>query len=215
MAEINALIEGYKRFYHKHFVEDDSLYKELARRGQFPKTLVIACSDSRVDPSIITDANPGDIFVVRNVANLVPPYQAEWKSYHGTSAALEFAVNQIGVKHIIILGHSGCAGIQTLLDKPAPSEQQIGSFIRPWMGIAESARRQTEKKCELDDTNCKQTVCEKEAILVSLSNLASFPWVKARLEDKSITLHGWYFSLNDGLLHTYNNANKEFEAIKT
>ncbi len=214
MANIDTLIDGYRRFYKRHFVEDKALYQELSARGQSPKTLVIACSDSRVDPSIITDANSGDIFVVRNVANIVPPFQPEWGSYHGTSAALEFAIAGVGVEHIIVLGHSGCAGIKTLVDTPKDSPNE-GSFIRSWMGIAEEALEVTEQKClhSEQESLCRYTTCEQEAILVSLRNLMTFPWVKVLVKDKKVSLHGWYFSVKDGSLSVCNLDSKGFEKV--
>lgn len=212
MTNPNALIDGYKRFYKKHFVEDKQLYHDLFTKGQFPKTLVIACSDSRVDPSLITDARPGDIFVVRNVANIVPPYQPDWSSYHGTSAALEFAVNGIGVEHIIVLGHSGCAGVKALVDMPKSLDNEK-SFVRPWVGIVEEALERTKEKCEAHDDMCQYSTCEKEAVLVSLKNLLSFPWVKASVQQRKLSLHGWYFSVEDGSLSVCMPGGDSFEQI--
>lgn len=208
MARIRKLLEGYKRFYQKHFVQNKSLYEKLSV-GQNPKTLIIACSDSRVDPTIVTDANAGDIFVVRNVANLVPPYQPDWESYHGTSAALEFAVTRLEVEHIVVMGHSGCAGIGALVDNP-PKKDKFNSFILGWMNIAAEARARMEEKCADKDDACRHTVCEKEGILVSLNNLESFPWIAERVAQKKLKLHGWYFSVSDGFLWVYDKESGEY-----
>ncbi len=208
MTKVSELIKGYQRFYTKHFLGEDKLYERLHAEGQSPKTLVIACSDSRVDPSLLLDANPGDIFVVRNVANLVPPYQPEWGSYHGTSAALEFAVNNLQVEHIIVLGHSGCAGIRALIREQDPSQF---SFINGWVHIADSARARAMEKAH-DQGACVHTLCEKEAIVTSLENLMTFPWVAEKVKAKKMTLHGWYFSLADGKLSALSTKGN-FEGI--
>ena len=144
MAEIEVLLEGYKRFYARNSQAGGSFFQNLATNGQPTKTLVIACSDSRVDPSIITDSSPGDIFVIRNVANIVPPYQENYDSYHGTSAAIEFALNNLKVKNIIIMGHSRCAGIHALLYSTiAPGKN---NYIQAWVNIVEQARNKVLKE---------------------------------------------------------------------
>lgn len=210
MAHVKALLEGYKRFYAKHFQEDKALYADLAEHGQTPKTLVIACSDSRVDPSILFDANPGDIFVVRNVANLVPPYQPAGESYHGTSAALEFGVNHLKVKHIVVLGHSGCAGIRATFEPVKPASDEF-SFISSWVDIAGGARARTMQRCAHSNED-KFSVCEKESIITSIENLLTFPWIRDKVERDTIALHGWYFELASGKLHLLSDAHKFEEA---
>ena len=211
MAKIQKLIEGYKRFYQKYFLSNTRLYEELDKVGQSPKTLVIACSDSRVDPSIISDADPGDIFVIRNVANLVPPYEKDDKGFHGVSAALEFAARILQVENIVILGHSKCAGVQTLLH---PESVEDSDFIGHWVDIGQSAK---EKACQQIGTyephDFLQHACEKEVILLSLKNLMTFPWIQERVEAGSLTLHGWYFRISDGCLQQYNAKTESFESI--
>lgn len=199
MAEVKALLEGFKRFHAKHFCGEEKIYEHLAVK-QAPRTLVISCSDSRVDPSILMDAQPGDIFAVRNVANLVPPYQPAAESYHGTSAALEFAVKNLQVKHIVVLGHSGCAGIRALFDRgDTVGEDKDFSFISSWVDIAKDAKERAIRKCG-HGTEDQYTACEKEGIITSLENLKTFPWIKERIDNGTINLHGWYFSLHDGKL---------------
>lgn len=198
MANIDVLLEGYKRFYSAHFDHDKKLYKDLATKGQMPKTLVIGCSDSRVDPSILFDADPGDMFVIRNVANLVPPYEQQ-ESYHGTSAALEFAVTNLEVEHIVVMGHSGCAGIKCLMDNNIKRQKEF-SFISSWVNIAKDAKDRALAKC-LTTSDEKYSVCEKESIITSMQNLLSFPWISEKTDDGSLEIHGWYFSLADGKLH--------------
>lgn len=208
MAEVKALLNGYRRFYQKHFRRGGATLPALAAQGQTPKTLIIACSDSRVDPAIITDAEPGEIFVIRNVANLVPPFQPEAKSYHGTSAALEFGVQHLHVKHIVVLGHSGCAGIGALLH--GTPEQADFSFIRPWVNIARKARNYTENVLGSVDHPDACPTCEQQAVLISLQNLQTFPWVQEKLDAGTLQLHGWYFHLANGQLKTWDHQENRF-----
>ena len=209
MAEIRTLLNGYREFYKKYYTSGNTLYRDLTRQGQSPKTLIIACSDSRVDPSIITEARPGDIFVIRNVANLVPPYQPGDTGLHGVSAALEFAVRILGVRHIVVLGHTHCAGVKTLLDADGTDDTD---FIGRWVSIAAEARTKV-----LAETGAEppQHRCEKECILLSLRNLSAFPWIKEKIESQSLKLHGWHFSIEDGELQEYNPQQGVFTAIST
>lgn len=207
MDEINKLIAGFARFRAKYFESQPELFDHLARRGQAPRVMVVACCDSRVDPAIITDSDPGDLFVVRNVANLVPPCEMGG-GYHGTSAALEFAVRALEVKHIVILGHSQCGGIQSLLQGiKAPQ----GDFIIPWMAIAEEARQKISALYAHAPDATRQRACEQAAIQVSLRNLATFPWIRERVAQGALHLHGWYFDIDRGELLHYNNNTDRFE----
>jgi carbonic anhydrase len=193
MVDTNKLLEGYKKFYQKYFIEDNPLYKELFL-GQSPKTLVIACSDSRVDPSTVLNTKPGDIFVLRNVANLVPPYQDPDETQHGTSAAIEFAVFNLKVENIVVLGHGGCAGIKAAHDAERAGKNSKGSFVSTWVSLARNACRNEEGLEESLDS------CEKNAIISSLENLRSFPWIKDKEDRGEIELHGWHFSIETGEL---------------
>ncbi len=205
-----GLLDGFKRFHEKHFKQDTHLYRELSTKGQFPRVMVIACSDSRVDPSILFDATAGEMFVVRNVANLVPPYQTDDGGYHGTSAALEFAVRHLGVEHVVVLGHSACGGIRRLMDKAYDEKNDEFSFIDPWVKIADNARPRLPKGAEVTKESC--TDCERNAITVSLKNLESFPWVTERMTEGALQLHGWYFSLETGQLEVWDAEKSRFLA---
>ncbi len=211
MATIKQLIAGYKRFYQTHFVKDKALYKSLWSNGQSPKTLVIACSDSRSDPSILTAAQPGDLFVIRNVANLIPPYQPDKGSFHGVSAALEFAICNLKVANVIVLGHSGCAGIHALgHDEPNPDRF---SFIYPWVNIAADAKKEVCLHGACLTGEEKDRHLEKASILISMRNLLTFPWVKDLHDQGKLNIHGWYFSMQDGALESYNPETKKFARI--
>lgn len=191
---MQRLIDGYHRFRDGYYAEHRDRFEALATRGQSPRAMVIACCDSRAEPQLIFDARPGEMFVVRNVANLVPPY-APSADYHGTSAALEFAVRGLKVEHVIVMGHAGCGGIEALLSGSA----EDGDFIAPWMGIAHPARERALAVCG-HDTAAARPFCEREAIKVSLANLMTFPWIAERVKDGALEVHGWYFDLANGAL---------------
>ena len=204
------LIDGFVRFRARHYEQGDSQFQQLVAQGQTPKTLVVACCDSRVDPALVLDCAPGDLFVIRNVANLVPPSEGRI-GHHGTSAALEFGVRNLDVEHIIVLGHAHCGGIQALAKTGGLLNPD--SFIDDWMHLAESARAsvaQDMPNATLEEQVC---ACEQRAILVSLHNLMTFPWVRERVEKGTLTLHGWYFDIERGELLRYNPNSKSFEAI--
>lgn len=208
MGSLRKLVDGYQRFQKHYFSEQGrELYKELAV-GQHPDTMVIACSDSRVDPALVLDCKPGDLFVVRNVANLVPPYETGGL-HHGVSAALEFAVNILEVTNVIVLGHHQCGGIKALLDDN-PAHQ--GGFIKPWMNMAKRAADRV--KAEHFTTEQEKTCqCEMAGILLSLENLHTFPFIQTRLDQKKLRLHGWYFDVVSGEMLAHDPAQGKFTAL--
>jgi len=204
------LIEGFQRFRERHFAEDSVQFQNLVQFGQTPKALVVACCDLRVDPALVLDCAPGDLFVVRNVANLVPPAENQGH-YHGTSAALEFGVKDLAVRHIIVLGHAQCGGIHALLEGSVDKEE---SFIAEWMGIADAAREQVEREHANASSEVRHRACEQQAILVSLDNLRTFSWVRERVEQGKLTLHGWYFDIERGELLGYDATTGKFEPLQ-
>jgi carbonic anhydrase len=204
------LIEGFQRFRERHFAEDSVQFQNLVQFGQTPKALVVACCDSRVDPALVLDCAPGDLFVVRNVANLVPPAENQGH-YHGTSAALEFGVKDLAVRHIIVLGHAQCGGIHALLEGSVDKEE---SFIAEWMGIADAAREQVEREHANASSEVRHRACEQQAILVSLDNLRTFSWVRERVEQGKLALHGWYFDIERGELLGYDATTGKFEPLQ-
>lgn len=209
MSSPLQLIEGFKRFREHSLAGDDTQFHNLVQLGQTPSTLVVACCDSRVDPALILDCAPGDLFVIRNVANLVPPAENQGH-YHGTSAALEFGVRNLGVQHIIVLGHAQCGGIHALLEGGVSKDE---SFIAEWMGIADAAKQHVELEHALADSKMRHRACEQQAILVSLNNLMTFSWIRECVEQGQLTLHGWYFDIEHGELLGYNPANSQFETL--
>jgi carbonic anhydrase len=189
---VDRLINGYRRFRSERWPIERERFERLAS-GQQPRSMVIACSDSRVDPSTIFGTAPGELFVVRNVANLVPPYTPD-ASYHGTSAALEFGVRALKVKEVIVLGHTQCGGARALLDGAPPN---VSDFIGKWMTIAEPAR-QRALACPHEQD--RQEACEHEIVRLSLDNLLSFRWVREAVDTGRLSLHGCYFSIRTGKL---------------
>jgi carbonic anhydrase len=204
---MQRLVDGFRRFRTTYYERKRSLFDALAEHGQSPKAMVISCCDSRVDPGLIFNAEPGDVFVVRNVANLVPPY-APSDEYHGVSAAIEFAVQGLEVKHIVVLGHARCGGIRALME----GRQAGGEFIGPWMRMAAGARDRALALTEGQPAAVTQRCCELEAIKGSLNNLMTFPWIRQRIEDGRLALHGWYFDLESGDLLWLGDAG-EFLAV--
>ena len=197
---LRKLAEGFLRFRSEVYETSRQMFERLAEK-QAPKVMMIACSDSRVDPGILCNAEPGDLFMVRNVANLVPPYALD-KAYHGTSAALEFAVNTLKVEHIVVLGHGECGGIRALYTSP-PEVGVKGSFIANWMEIADEARRRTLVTARGLDLEDQLRICGEEAIKTSLANLLSFPWIEERVKAGKLRIHGWNFDIRDGAMDVY------------
>jgi carbonic anhydrase len=206
MQSIKNLSNGYKRFKKKYFVKDNSLFEELAR-GQRPRSLVVSCCDSRVDPAIVFDSEPGELFIIRNVASLVPPYNSDG-GVHGVSAALEFAVCSLEVENIIILGHSQCGGIMALLGN------HPGEFVTQWMKIAEPAKKQALIVSKGKSREVTQINCEHAAIKLSYNNLKTFPWISKRIEEKRLSIFGWYFDLGTGLLKEYDYKSDKFVTLE-
>jgi len=202
------LIDGYKSFLQGRFTQERERYRTLAELGQSPEVLVISCCDSRVSPEVIFDARPGELFVVRNVANLVPPYETTGQ-FHGTSAALEFAVQALEVKHIVILGHAGCGGIRSFAEKRAPLSS--GDFIGKWMSIIRPAADTLEEPGASPSEDYVKRL-EHAAIDQSLANLMTFGSIRRRVADGSLALHGAYFGIANGRLLIRDPATKAFEA---
>ena len=210
MANITKFLTGFERFQEKYFAGDDSVFLRL-RQGQSPKALVISCCDSRADPGMLMGAGPGDIFVVRNVANLVPPYR-NGAEMPGIRADIEFAVKGLSVEHIIILGHSGCGGIRALMDGEGVTAHNF-EFIGTWVSIAQTVRERVKRELAGEPDAVQTRACEQGAIQLSLGNLMSFPWIRERVGAGSLALHGWYFDIDAGELLGYSAEAKGFASL--
>jgi carbonic anhydrase len=191
----SSLLNGYRNFMSARYERER--YRSLADEGQSPKTLVIACSDSRSAPETIFDAGPGELFVIRNVANMVPPYQPDGH-FHATSAALEFAVLALEVSDIVVMGHGRCGGIRAALD-PNAEPLSPGDFIGRWMSLVKPAAEQIQSNDVMTAAE-RQTALERVSIRNSLNNLRSFPDIKKLEEDGKLALHGAWFDISTGEL---------------
>lgn len=196
---LNRILQGYHSFRDKYAHGDRSVMQYLSKYGQSPEAMVIACCDSRVDPALILQCDPGDLFVVRNVANIVPPYEKD-DAHHGTSAALEFGVCFLKVKHLILLGHSQCSGIQTLLHG---SEAKSNDFITNWVSLIDTHGAHTHDPDE----------CAKAALHQSRRNCMGFPWIKDQVEKGELIIHLWFFDIKAGQIFTYSDTQQSYTPL--
>ncbi|MDR7145898.1 carbonic anhydrase [Rhizobium sp. BE258] len=202
-----TLLDGYRNFMSGRYADARDRYKTLAENGQNPTTLVIACCDSRAAPELIFDAGPGELFVIRNVANLVPPYEPDGH-FHATSAALEFAVQALKVTDIVVMGHGRCGGIRAALDPSAEPLSQ-GDFIGRWMSLVKDAAEQIGSNDIMTQTE-RQTALERVSIRNSINNLRTFPEVKALEKEGKIALHGAWFDISTGELWVMDAESRDF-----
>ncbi len=208
MAIPRRLAQGFRRFRKNVYPLQKPLF-DVLKNGQSPRTLVIACADSRVDPAAIFSASPGELFVLRNVANLVPPYEDDG-SFHGTSAGLEFAVTGLRVRDIVILGHGQCGGVAASL--ASAEDRPVGHFIQPWVDLMAPARDEVLADAALSPGERQQKL-EFAAIRHSLGNLKTFPFIRSALEAGSLALHGGWFSIADGVLLWMDECSGRFEPV--
>jgi carbonic anhydrase len=207
------IVAGYESFLDGHFHREHDRYRRLAETGQKPRTLLIGCSDSRVSPEIIFDAHPGDIFVVRNVANLVPPFDAQ-KDSHGTLAALEFAVLRLEVKHIVVMGHALCGGVRASAEHhrdPAKTPLSAGDFIGRWMEIIAPAAARLDNHDEPIEVYAERL--GRASVMETLANLRSYAYVAEREKSGRLVLHGAYFDMADGRLFGLDEARQQFVPV--
>lgn len=193
IAAMDKLLAGYRRFRAHTWPARRALLRDLAEQGQRPRAMVIACADSRVDPAMVFDAAPGEMFVVRNVANLVPPYAPDG-AQHATSAALEFGIRVLEVPDLIVIGHAQCGGVRALLEG---TPEQATDFLAPWIAVARAARGRVLRCTDPEEA---QTLCEREVVKLSLENLLTFPWIAERVRAGTLHLHGARFGIYNGAL---------------
>ena len=202
---LDKLLKGYERFRTSYFQRNREHLEKLAQQ-QAPDVAMVSCCDSRVDTGILFDAEPGEIFVIRNVANLIPPYELKG-DYHGTSAALEFAVTCLKVKEVMVLGHANCGGIRALMENDGNIKKD--GFIDRWMQIAAPAKKEILARTDLNSIDEKIDACEKIAISHSLRNLLTHPWVRERVEQGNLQLVGYYYELHNGQLEKIDEINAD------
>jgi carbonic anhydrase len=211
MRDVVELVEGYRRFLDNRYSQEASLYRSLADGGQSPRTMVIACCDSRVDPAAIFNARPGELFVLRNVANLVPPYEPHG-DYHGTSAALEFAVTGLNVETIVVMGHARCGGVRAYLDGLYEKTTNNG-FINRWMSLLNAARTEALRASAKEPIEVQQKSLEHASVRHSIDNLMTFPFIKENIAAGRLRLRGAYFDIADGKLLSLDDDNGAFRPI--
>lgn len=192
------IMQGYNAFRQKYATGDKSVMKHLFYHGQKPEIMVVACCDSRVDPALILQCDPGDLFTVRNVANIVPPYESD-QTHHGTSAALEFGICYLNVKHLIILGHSQCGGIEALLNS---SELKQNDFILRWVSLIDH-----------DPKNHDADSLSKHGLSQSYQNCLTFPWIKQRVDNNQLSIHLWYFDIKQGEMFVYSFEEQRYKKL--
>ena len=195
----DKFLNGYQVFREKYVHADISIMNGLHDHGQKPKLMVVACCDSRVDPALLLQCDPGDLFVVRNVANIVPPFEKD-DQHHGTSAALEFGICLLNVKHLILLGHSQCGGVISLLKGDSMAKND---FISNWVSLIKIDHHQSY---EVDDY-------AKIALLKSYQDCLTFPWIKEKVEKKDLLIHLWFFDIKSGVIHAYCKKEKSFKPL--
>lgn len=205
---LQDLIDGFREFRRTNFRHQRGLFRTLAWAGQKPKAALITCCDSRVDPALIFAAQPGDLFVIRNVANLVPPYRPNF-DYHGTSAALEFAVRELQVQSVVVMGHSLCGGVAALTHDRSDTPND---FISHWMSIANPALAQVRDGLPAGQEPDLRAL-ERAVVRLSLDNLRSFPWIAEAEQAGKLDLHGLLFDVGAADLHVLDHATGEFEPV--
>ena len=210
---LERLLKGFADFrlgyYHDHL----DLFEKLATEGQSPKILIVGCADARVDPGILTQTKPGDIFTVRNIGAMVPPAQIPPDNrQHGTSAAIEFAVRGLAVEHIVILGHALCGGIAALVDGDKSAFADY-DYLSTWTAIAQDVRDLAVEKLKGRPKGEIVRVVEQAAVVNSVRNLMSFPWIAERVKAGTLVLHAWWFNLTKGQLYAFNPASLAFEPV--
>ncbi|MEN8237220.1 MAG: carbonic anhydrase [Pseudomonadota bacterium] len=195
----NKFLKGYQTFRQKYATGDQPIMDSLATLGQTPEIMVVTCCDSRVDPALILQCNPGDLFVVRNVAGIVPPYE-QGSAYHGTSAALEFGIRFLKTKHLIILGHSQCGGIQTIIE---PDQKKQTDFIKNWVSLVKTNHAQGE---DMD-------AYAKRSLGISCQNCLTFPWIRKRVARSELNIHLWFFEIKTGTIFVQSPESGSYEEL--
>ena len=206
------LLQRYQGWKATGYAENQTWYRRLAAEGQRPRAMVISCCDSRVHVTSIFGADQGEFFIHRNIANLVPPYEPDGKQ-HGTSAAVEYAVNALKVAHLIVLGHSSCGGVAGCIQMckgNAPELENQDSFVGRWMDLLRPKYETVEK---VEDAAEQQLLLERQAVMTSLENLMPFPWIKEKVEDGTLSLHGLWTDIGEGSLEYYDAKAQTFEPV--
>ncbi|MBL6970091.1 MAG: carbonic anhydrase [Campylobacterales bacterium] len=207
---LHKLIEGNKKFRKATFSKHEDDFNSLVKYGQNPKILFIGCSDSRVVPDLFLDSEPGEMFILRNVGNFVPPYSNDDQAFHGCSAVIEYAVSVLKVEDIIVCGHSHCGACASLYDDTIKSNKELG-HVNKWLTLGEKAKQSSIMQLQKDgNKEDLLRITEKISIKYQLENLLTFPQIKKRVESKELTLNGWYYKIEDGTIEMYDKQSDSF-----
>lgn len=207
---MDKLTKGVVEFQQNDFESHKELFKNLGRE-QRPHTLFIGCSDSRIVPNLITNTLPGELFVVRNIGNIVPPFNENTDSFAGTMSAIEYAILQLNVENIVICGHSNCGACNTIYQ----DERSLKNMphVQKWLSIIKPVKEKVEKQLPHADIYAKEWLTEQINIVQQMANLLSYPFIKERFTNKKIKIHGWYYIIETGEVYSYNKETGKFELI--
>ncbi|WP_298751436.1 carbonic anhydrase [uncultured Arcobacter sp.] len=211
MHTIKRLIEGNEKFRKEYFPYFEKELRKSVKEGQKPEVLFIGCSDSRVTPDLMLDSQPGDMFIMRNVGNFVPPYKLD-EDFHGTAAAIEFAVSVLHVKNIIVCGHSHCGACKALYDDIVDDPTMI--HVKVWLKLGEKAKERTLKNQKFTTKEGMYRATERNSIRHQLDNLLTYPEVKKRVETNELMIHGWYYDIETGNIDYYDKSQDNFKPLK-
>jgi len=206
---MNRLFKGYMNFREEDFQSHRELFKELGRSQQ-PHTLFIGCSDSRVVPNLITQTHPGELFIIRNVANIVPPYRIT-EEYVATTSAVEYAVQELKVDSIVVCGHSNCGGCAAM----NMSEEQLAHMphVRKWLAVSKEVKGRVDRLMQGDSPEEREWLTEQVNILVQMRNLLTYPYIRSRYEEGKLNVYGWYYIIETSEIYNFNDEKEIFELI--
>lgn len=210
MEKLHNLIKGHKEFKELHFKNFEVDFDNLVKNGQSPEVLFIGCCDSRVVPDLITGSKPGDLFILRNVGNFVPPFKGD-NDFHGTAAAIEYAVSILNIKHIIVCGHTYCGACEALFKEMKDDDESV--HIKKWLELGKKSKDFVIKNFAHLPKESMLRTTEQISIIFQLENLMTYPGVKRRVEEGSLTVHGWYYKLEDGSIEYYDTEELEFRNL--
>lgn len=211
MPEIGKLISGFRTFKATTFSKQRDVIQHLVEQGQRPSTLVICSSDIRLSPAEIFATNPGDLYVISNIGGLIPKFGTE--GIAGILSALEYAVNDLEVENIVVLGHSKCKDIKMLMLEKTASNKSLSEPMKKWLEVASEAREAVKKQLADKSEEEQESACEHEAIIVTMRNLMTYPYIKKRMDQNKLNIFGWRFNIEEGSITAFNPDTKFFDEI--
>ena len=210
MKKVKLFEKGYKEFKRLNFKENELRFKKLVKEGQNPKALFIGCSDSRVMPSMITGSKPGELFIIRNIGNFVPPFSPD-NDFHATAAAIEYAVSDLNISDIIVCGHSDCGAIKACFKEHKATQNNIHTV--KWLQLGKPAIKSAQEFLSGEPLEAQRAFAEKVSVIYQLENLLTYPLLCERVEEKTLYLHGWYYNISDGSIEYFDDEAMEFKPL--